>query len=93
MRVYIDNDDALEMLMDRVIFWTEDPDVIGLYENFYEERIACGWFEEIEFDVKSIVDNDYINWTSVYTEDEIKQEEIDEELIVSRFKNLCLVMR
>ena len=92
MRVYIDNDDALEMLMDRVIFWTEDPDVLGLYENFYEERIVCGWFEEIEFDVKSIVDNDYINWTSVYTEDEIKQEEIDEELIVSRFKNLCLVM-
>lgn len=92
MTIHIDNEQALDMLVERVKFWTDDLDVIALFENFYEERIVCGWFEGTEFDVKSIVDNDYVNWTSVYTEDEMKQEEIDERLVVAKYNDLRLIM-
>ena len=36
MLVKIDNETALEMLVDRVKFWTQDNEVIGLYEKMYK---------------------------------------------------------
>ena len=65
MLVNIDNNTALEMLIDRLKVWTDDPDVIALYEQMYENYIDCGCFDGGEFDVMTIVDNDYVNWCSV----------------------------
>lgn len=65
MLVNIDNDLALDMLMDRLKFWTDDPDIIKLYESMYENYIDGGVFDSGRFDVMEIVDNDYINWCSV----------------------------
>lgn len=65
MLVNIDNDTALKMLVDRLKFWTDDTDVIALYERMYENYIDCGCFDGGKFDVMTIVDNDYINYCSV----------------------------
>ena len=65
MLVNIDNDTALEMLLNRLKFWTDDPDVIALYDKMYENYIDSGCFDSHEFDIMTIVDNDYINYCDV----------------------------
>ena len=59
--VTIDEDTLLEMLLDRVEYWTSDESVINLYRDYYEGLINCGCFEGCTLDIMSIVDNDYIN--------------------------------
>lgn len=66
----IDNDLALDMLMDRVEVWTDDITTKELYEQMYEHAIDEGLFDGGEFNVMSIVDNDYINWCTVYEEED-----------------------
>ena len=68
MLVKIDNGTALDMLLDRLKFWTDDPEVYRLYEAMYSDYIDAGVFEGGDFDVMEIVDNDYINWCSVVCE-------------------------
>lgn len=64
MLVRIDEDTAIEMLMDRVHFWTDDDDdiVCELYHKMYENYIYSGFFDGEEFDIMEIVDNDYVNF-------------------------------
>lgn len=66
MYVEIDDSTALEMLVDRVKFWDDDSLVVALYEEMYENMIDNGFFNGGEFDVNSIVDNDYVNWCTIY---------------------------
>lgn len=68
--VKIDNETALDMLMDRLDNWTSDPDAIELFSIMYERYIDEGLFDGGEFDPMSIVDNDYVNWCSVIEESE-----------------------
>lgn len=66
--IKIDEEDALEMLMDRLAVWnTDDNDgiVYDLYHDMYESYIDNGCFDGTDFDVMSIVDNDWVNWCSV----------------------------
>ena len=67
--VTIDEDDLLDMLMDRVNEWTTDN--ADLFEKMYENMVWGGCFEGTELNIMSIVDNDYVNNTSIITwEDE-----------------------
>ena len=59
--IKIDEDKLLEMLVDRVKYWTSDENVIALYRNYYENLIDCGCFEGCELEIAAIVDNDYTN--------------------------------
>lgn len=68
MYIKIDEDMALEMLVNRVKFWTDDIVTIRLYESMYENYIDSGCFDNAEFNVMMIVDNDYINWCEVISE-------------------------
>lgn len=71
MKVEIDEYDFLNLLMERVRFWTSDPDVIELYEKMYESTLDSGCFEGGKLSVMDIVDNDYVNWcTTITPEDE-----------------------
>lgn len=66
--IKIDEEDALEMLMKRVAVWNENDDegiIEDLYRQMYESYIDGGLFDGTDFDVMSIVDNDWINWCSV----------------------------
>lgn len=70
MLINISEEEALERLMDRVHYWTEDKDELNLYEQMYSNYIYGGIFDEGDFNVDVIVDNDYINWCSTVGDDE-----------------------
>lgn len=74
--IRMDEEKAVEMLVDRVRFWTDDEEVIALFEQMYENQVDCGCFDGSDFDVMAIVDNDYINWTRIVCEGEDDYEEI-----------------
>lgn len=76
MLVKINEDMALDMLMKRVEYWTKDDTVYYLYEKMYESYIDSGCFEGVDFDINKIVDNDYINWCKVITEEDEEYEDI-----------------
>ena len=76
MLVKISEEQALEMLMDRVGYWTDDFTTCRLYETMYESYVDGGVFEGGEFDVMVIVDNDYINWCRVISEGDEAYEDI-----------------
>ena len=76
MLVKIDEDTAIEMLMDRVSQWTEDEEVQELYRKMYENYIYDSVFDGGEFDVNAIVDNDYVNWCDALCEGDDLYEEI-----------------
>ena len=82
MLVNIDNDTALEMLLNRLRFWTDDDDVIALYKEMYENYIDCGCFDGREFDVMAMVDNDYINYCTT-----VEPENKDYETILEAYNN------
>ena len=67
--VKIDEETLLSILMNRVEHWTDDTDTLELFEKFYENRIDGGCFDGAELDIMMIVDNDYINNTSITTID------------------------
>ena len=78
MLIEVDNDEVLEMLMERVRHWVDDEEVIGLYEQMYENYIDADIWDGGEFNVWTIVDNDYVNWCNVISEGEENFDEIKE---------------
>ena len=76
MLVNIDNDMAVDMLMNRLSHWTGDYTTHRLYEKMYENYIDSGCLDGGEFDVMAIVDNDYVNWCTVISEGDEAYEDI-----------------
>lgn len=94
--IRIDEQELLEMLMDRVKFWTSDEDTIDLYEDYYERLIDSGCFEGRELDIMLIVDNDYVNNLTTISKEDFKRynikSEMDDRIIVfNKEKDLYLV--
>ena len=71
--VQIDEDDLLDMLMDRIGVWTNDREVFDLYEKMYRDYIDGGCFDGVELDVMSIVDNDYVNYCSTLEPSDVSE--------------------
>lgn len=82
MRVIIDNNTAMDLLMNRLCeFWHIEPTgdtetTYKLFEQMYEQYVFEGCFDDTEFEVDVIVDNDYINWCNVVSEGDDNYEEI-----------------
>ena len=72
--VKIDESDLLDMLVDRVGYWTDDRDVLNLYEQYYDSLVYGGCFEGAELDINSIVDNDYVNYLTVVDREEYNKD-------------------
>lgn len=78
--VTIDEDTLLEMLLDRVEYWTSDENIIDLYRNYYESLIDCGCFEGCTLNIMSMVDNDYCNNLATISKEYFEQWNIEDEL-------------
>ena len=63
--VDIDEDDLLELLMNRLKRWTDDPVATELYEQMYQSYIDVDAFSSGKFDPMVIVDNDWVNYCDV----------------------------
>lgn len=83
--VKIDEADLLDMLVDRVDYWTSDRDVLKLYEQYYDSLVYGGCFEDAELDINSIVDNDYVNYLTVVDRDEYNKDR--EEFLKDSIRN------
>lgn len=68
INVKIDNETALDMLMNRLDTWTREKKDVELYEKMYQSYIDGGVFDGGEFDPMVIVDNDWVNYCSVIEE-------------------------
>lgn len=68
VNVMIDSDDLLNQLMERVGVWNtwDDDWIYELYAQYYTNLINEGCFCDDEFDVKTIVDNDWVNNLNYY---------------------------
>ena len=73
MTITIDEDDFLEMLVNEVKKWTDDEDTIELFEEYYDYMVYSGCFNGTSLSVAEIVDNDYVNNTTIITEDEFNE--------------------
>ena len=76
MLVRIDEDTAIDMLMDRVSYWSNDDTVYELYHQMYESYVYGGVFDGGKFDIMVIVDNDYVNYCDVVSDGDEAYEDI-----------------
>ena len=67
--IKIDEQELLDMLVERVRYWTQDEDEIKLFEKMYDDYIWNGVFTDSELDIMSIVDNDWVNYTTIIRPD------------------------
>ena len=65
INVQINEVTLLNLFMNRLEYWTSDDDVLALYENYLKDLIDCGCFENSELDINLIIDNLYINNTTI----------------------------
>jgi hypothetical protein len=94
--VKIDEGLLVEILLNRVEFWTDDNRIQDLFKDYYEKLVNSGCFEGCELDIISIVDNDYINnLTTISKEDfelwNIKSEEDDSIEAFNEEEDLYLI--
>ena len=94
--IKIDEDTLLEMLLDRVEYWTSDEDVVDLYSEYYRDLIYSGCFEDTELDINYIVDNDYINYLTTINKEDFKnyniEDKTDEKIVAfNEDKDLYLI--
>lgn len=78
--VTIDEDAFLEMLLNRVEFWTSDEDVINLYRDYYEGLVNSGCFDGCKLTIMEIVDNDYVNNLTTISKEDFEQWDIESEV-------------
>lgn len=77
--ITIDEDTLLEMLLNRVEYWTNAQNIIDLYKGYYSRLVRSGCFENCKLDIKSIVDNDYIVNLTIITKEEFEDWDIESE--------------
>jgi hypothetical protein len=76
MLVNIDDEKVVDLLLERLSYWTDDETTHKLYEQMYENYVDSGCFDGMEFDVMVIVDNDYVNYCDVVSEGDEAYEDI-----------------
>ena len=77
--VTINEDTLLEMLLDRLEYWTSDESVKKLYKDYYEWLVYSGCFEGCKLDIGIIVDNDYVNNLAAIRKEDFEQWSIEGE--------------
>lgn len=75
--VQINETDLLDLFMNRLEFWTSDKDVLELYKNYLSGLINNGCFEGANLEVNIIIDNLYINDTTIMDGLELASNDID----------------
>lgn len=68
MLVRIDETTVIDMLVNRLAYWTDDTLTHELYRKMYRNYVEGGVYEGCELDVMVIVDNDYVNNCDVVCE-------------------------
>lgn len=96
INVKIDETTLLNLFMDRLEYWTTDADVLELYEDYLQGLIYNGCYDNTELDVAIIIDNLYINDTTIMDKEmlddnDIEVDDSDKVLAMNEDKDLYLV--
>ena len=70
INVQIEDEQILDMLLERCEVWGTSKNNIDLFEKMYQHYIEDGCFDGAELNVMSKVDNDVVNYCSVIEEGE-----------------------
>ena len=76
VKVLMDEMDVVDMLVNRLAYWTNDETATELFRKMYESLVDGGVFECVELDVMQIVDNDWVNYCYVVSEGDEGYEEL-----------------
>lgn len=77
INVQFEETDLLDLLIDRLKFWTTDKDVLELYKDYLENLIFGGCFEGQTLDISVFIDNLYVNDTTTMDKEELEKNNID----------------
>ena len=77
VNLQIDEDDLLGLLVDRLEYWTTDPNILNLYESYLKDLIDGGCFEDANLDVSILIDDLYVNDTQIMDKEDLKNNDID----------------
>lgn len=76
INVKIRKDEAIELLCNRVTYWSNNEEVVDLFKQMYERYLDDEVFDNLDIDV--IVDNDFINDCSIIEKGDEDFEKIQE---------------
>lgn len=71
--VMMEEEDVIELLMERLDSWVHDDEISNLFRDMYTKNVYNGIYSELN--VMDIVDNDYVNWCTVLYNDDDNYEE------------------
>lgn len=77
INVQVDEEQLLDLLMQRVEYWDKDAKILSLYEQYLKDLIDGGCFEGANLDISLVIDNLYVNNTQIMDGEEIKSNGID----------------
>lgn len=72
----IDEDDFLEMLLDRLADWTNGTmsEEYELFEQYYTDMVESGAFSDFSGTIAEVVDNDWVNYFSVVEKSDVEDQ-------------------
>ncbi len=96
INIQIDETTLLNLFMDRLEWWNTDNATLALYKTYLRDLIDAGAFEGSVLDVNLIIDNLYINDTTIMDKEELTSNNIhvddyDKVLARDESKDLYLV--
>ena len=77
INVQVNEKDLLDLLMQRVEYWTKDANTLNLYEQYLKDLIDGGCFEGANLDIYLLIDNLCINNTLIMDKEDLKNNDID----------------
>lgn len=77
INIQIDEEDLLDLLMQRVRDWTENANILNLYKQYLKDLIDGGCFEGANLDISLLIDNLYVNDTQIMDKEDLKNNDID----------------
>lgn len=96
INVKIDETTLLNLFMSRLEYWTTNSDVLELYEDYLQGLIYNRCLDGAELDINLIIDNLYINDTTIMDKEmlddnDIEIDDSDKVLAKNEDKDLYLV--
>lgn len=96
INIQMDSDDMIEMLLDRLAVWVTSQygDEWDCWSEYITDMVEGGVFDGGEFNPMVIIDNLYVNDTSMITRDEWEEygiEDEDDERILAHVGDCYLV--
>ena len=96
INVQIDETYLLDLFMNRLEYWENAESVLALYRDYLEILIYGGCFENAILNIETIIDNLYVNDTTIMDKEELDRNNIsianfDKILAKNEDKDLYLV--